>query len=67
MILVTGGLGFIGGRVVVEPLDCTDRAAFLELGTRHEISGIVRLAAAALGGPDPIEGLRANTEGLLNA
>ena len=30
-----------GGRVVVEPLDTTDRAAFLDIGRRHEITGIV--------------------------
>jgi UDP-glucose 4-epimerase len=35
-----------GGRVVVKPLDTTDEAAFLDIGKRHEITGIVHLAAA---------------------
>ena len=34
------------GRVVVEPLDTADEAAFLDIGKRHEITGIVHLAAA---------------------
>lgn len=55
------------GRVVVEPLDTTDTRAFLELGRRHEITGIVHLAAAGIEVPDPIDFLRANTAGLLNA
>ena len=79
MILITGGLGFVGAhtarafldlgesrvptqrragpppeflaeevgtRAFVERLDCADRAAFLELGQRCEITGIVHLAAA---------------------
>src|SRR4051794_12418449 len=29
------------GRVVVEPLDTTDEASFLDIGRRHEITGIV--------------------------
>ncbi len=98
MILVTGGLGFlgshtvrafldlgervvvtqrtarrptilageIGGRVLVEQVDITDRAAFLDIGNRHEITGIVHLAAAGLGVTEPIENLRDNTTGLLN-
>lgn len=55
------------GRVVVEPLDTTDRAAFLAIGERHEISGIVHLAAAPHDSPDPVDYLRADTRGLLNA
>jgi UDP-glucose 4-epimerase len=55
------------GRIVVEPLDTTDQAAFLDIGRRHEISGIVHLAAARYDLPDPIEYLRADTRGLLNA
>jgi len=35
------------GRVVVEPLDTTDEASFLDIGKRHEITGIVHLAAIA--------------------
>jgi UDP-glucose 4-epimerase len=98
MILVTGGLGFIGshvaralldagegcvltrhraapppdflrtgGRVAVEPLDMTDADAFLALGDRHEITGIVHLAGVALGAADPLGELRTNTSGLFNA
>jgi len=56
-----------GGRVVVEPLDTTDEAAFLDVGKRHEITGIVHLAAARYDLPDPVEYFRAETRGLLNA
>jgi UDP-glucose 4-epimerase len=56
-----------GGRVVVEPLDTTDEATFLDIGKRHEITGIVHLAAAPHDLPDPVEYLRADTLGLLNA
>ncbi len=55
------------GRVVVEPLDTTDEASFLDIGKRHEITGIVHLAAARYDLPDPVEYLRADTAGLLNA
>jgi UDP-glucose 4-epimerase len=55
------------GRVVVEPLDTRDEAAFLAVGERHEISGIVHLAAAPHDLPDPVEYLRADTLGLLAA
>jgi UDP-glucose 4-epimerase len=56
-----------GGQVVVEPLDTMDEVAFLDLGKRHEITGIVHLAAARHDLPDPVEYLRADTAGLLNA
>jgi UDP-glucose 4-epimerase len=52
---------------VVEPLDTTDQAAFLGIGKRHEITGIVHLAAGPYDLPDPVEYLRAETLGLLNA
>ena len=55
------------GRVVVEPLDTADRTSFLDIGKRHEITGIVHLAAARHDLPDPVEYLRADTLGLLNA
>jgi UDP-glucose 4-epimerase len=55
------------GRVVVEPLDATDGATFLDIGKRHEITGIVHLAAGRFDLPDPVEYLRAETRGLLNA
>jgi UDP-glucose 4-epimerase len=56
-----------GGRVVVEPLDTTNEETFLDIGKRHEIAGIVHLAAARHDLPDPVEYLRADTLGLLNA
>ncbi len=56
-----------GGRVVVEPLDTADEADFLAVGSRHEITGIVHLAAGPFDLPDPIAYLRAETLGLLNA
>ena len=55
------------GRVVVEPLDTTDQATFLDIGKRHEITGIVHLAAARYVLPDPVEYLRAESVALLNA
>jgi UDP-glucose 4-epimerase len=94
MILVTGGLGFIGshtaqafldlgesvvvtarhtpppdflaGAVVIERVDGADEAAFLDIGRRHEITGIVHLAGAGLAVTDPVDSLRSNTLGLLN-
>lgn len=99
MILVTGGLGFIGshtvralldldegcvlvqrrpaevpayladGKVVVERADITDLAALLDIGTRHEITGIVHLAGSMPWPPnsdDPVEATRTALGGLLN-
>jgi UDP-glucose 4-epimerase len=54
------------GRIVVEPLDTTEREAVLDIGKRHEITGIVHLAAARHDLPDPIEYLRADVSGQLN-
>ena len=56
-----------GDRVVVEPLDTTDRPGFLDIGKRHEITGIVHLAASRFDLPDPVEYLRAEAGALLNA
>jgi UDP-glucose 4-epimerase len=56
-----------GSRVVVEPLDTADEATFVDIGKRHEITGIVHLAAARYDLPDPVEYLRADSAGLLNA
>ena len=53
--------------MLVEPLDTADEATFLDIGTRHEITGIVHLAAARHDLPDPVQYLRADTLGLLNA
>jgi UDP-glucose 4-epimerase len=57
---------FLAG-AVVEPLDTTDTEAFLEIGKRHPITGIVHLAAAPYDLPDPIAYLRAESTALLNA
>jgi UDP-glucose 4-epimerase len=100
MILITGGLGFIGchtaralldlgesciltrhrqtrlpeflsadlgKRVFVEPLDVADRKAFLELGSRYKITGIVHLASAGGDGPDTFDAIQTHTTSLVNA
>jgi NAD(P)-dependent dehydrogenase (short-subunit alcohol dehydrogenase family) len=67
---------FLADRVSVVQLDVTDRDAFLDLGSRHDMTGIVHLAAPrpsiapSVDGTsvdDPIEFLRINTAGLYNA
>jgi len=50
----------------VEPLDVTDRDAFLALAGRHDISEIVHLAGS-IPGKDPVCFFRTDTTGLLNA
>lgn len=57
---------FLVGQVTVEPVDVTDRDAFLALADRHGISGIVHLAGS-LPGDDPVCFFRTDTTGLLNA
>ena len=57
---------FLAGRVTVEPLDVTDRDAFLALAGRHDISDIVHLAGS-IPGKDPVCFFRTETTGLLNA
>ena len=57
---------FLAGRVTVEPLDVTDRDAFLALAGRYDISDIVHLAGS-IPGKDPVCFLRTDTAGLLNA
>ena len=57
---------FLAGRVTVEPLDVSDRAAFLALGDRHAITDIVHLAGS-IPGDQPIPYFREDMSGLLNA
>jgi nucleoside-diphosphate-sugar epimerase len=57
---------FLDGKVTVETLDVTDREAFLALGQRHKIGGIVHLAGS-IPGDDPVAFFRHDTAGLLNA
>lgn len=99
MILVTGGLGFIGlhatqalldrgescvltqhhatrnvdyiedeigRRVFVVPVDVADQSAFLAIGRRHKITGIVHLAGPGLGTFDALDDVRVNLHMLLN-
>jgi nucleoside-diphosphate-sugar epimerase len=57
---------FLVGRVTVEPLDVTDRGAFLALAGRHDITDIVHLAGS-VPGEDPVRFFRTELTGLLNA
>ncbi len=57
---------FLAGRVAVEPLDVTDREAFLALADRYDISDIVHLAGT-IPDEDPVRFFRTETTGLLNA
>jgi nucleoside-diphosphate-sugar epimerase len=57
---------FLAGRVVVEPLDVTDRDAFVALVGRHDISDIVHLAGS-IPDKDPVSYFRTDITGLLNA
>jgi nucleoside-diphosphate-sugar epimerase len=57
---------FLAGRVTVEPLDVTDRDAFLALAGRHQVTDIVHLAGS-IPDKDPVSFFRTETAGLLNA
>lgn len=57
---------FLAGRVAVEVLDVTDRDAFLALGDRHRITGIVHLAGS-IPEADPVPFFRHDTDALLTA
>jgi UDP-glucose 4-epimerase len=71
MILVTGGTGSLGsptvralaelgvGCVAVQDADLVDRARLLALGDRHEVTGVVHLAASPESAlPDVLEAAR---------
>jgi UDP-glucose 4-epimerase len=98
MILITGGLGFIGTHITralldlgescvvvqrstsvvpdafadhagtrffLEQVDVTNRAAFLDIGERHEITGIVNLTGAfGFAADEPIHDAQLNMAGL---
>jgi UDP-glucose 4-epimerase len=99
MILITGGLGFIGlhtarslldlgedvvltqyrvarepdfikaelgKRAFVEQLDATDGEKLMEIGKRHEITGIIHMATPGLGALDAAGDYRVNMISLLN-
>jgi UDP-glucose 4-epimerase len=99
MILVTGGLGFIGlhtarslidlgedvvltqyrvarepdfikpdmgKHAFVEQLDVTDAARLLDIGKKHQITGIVHLAVPGLGAMTPAQDFNVNMQGLIN-
>src|SRR5689334_21498809 len=54
-------------RLVVEQVDVSDREAFLELGKRHEVTGIITMAGAfGYSAPDPLDDARLALDGLLN-
>lgn len=59
----------LAGRVSAEPLDVTDRDAFLALAARYDISDIVHLAGTIPDDSpsDPVRFFRTDTSSLLNA
>ncbi|GAA3040188.1 NAD-dependent epimerase/dehydratase family protein [Microbacterium dextranolyticum] len=70
-VLITGHRrsevpSFLADRVAVETLDLTDTAAFLALGDRYDIDGIVHLAGS-IPEPDPMDFFRRDTAALFNA
>jgi UDP-glucose 4-epimerase len=56
--------GFLAGvsrsDLVAEQADCSDLADLLAVGKRHEITGVVHLAAAPLGHDSPLDSLEEN-------
>ena len=56
----------VGRRRLVEAVDYTNPVAFLRIGERHKVTGIVHLAAVGPDGIDPVDTIHANTLGLLN-
>jgi UDP-glucose 4-epimerase len=62
-------VGEAGERVFTERVDVGDLAGLLEIGTRHEITGIVHLAGSVPwppGADQPVTGARKAVGGLLN-
>ncbi|WP_203589798.1 NAD(P)-dependent oxidoreductase [Streptomyces sp. SID13031] len=57
---------FLTGKVTVEPLDVTDRDAFLALADRHAVTDILHLAGS-IPGENPVSFFRTDLTGLLNA
>jgi len=57
---------FLAGRVIVETVDVADRDAFLALGDRYDIGGIVHLAGS-IPEPDPIPYFRRDSAALFTA
>ncbi|ODU04346.1 MAG: hypothetical protein ABS81_10605 [Pseudonocardia sp. SCN 72-86] len=57
---------FLSG-AVVDQLDTTDARAFLDIGKRRPITGVVHLAASPFDTPDPVAYLRAESTALLDA
>lgn len=56
--------GSMAAGLSVEAVDVRDTDALVDLGRRHEVTGIVHLAAAAIDDP-PLEQLRHNLDGFL--
>ncbi len=58
----------VGSQVFIEQLDVTDTTAFLKIGEKYDISGIVHLGGSFSRGPTgPFENIRTNMTGLANA
>lgn len=56
-----------GDRLVAERVDVSDREAFLELGKRYAVTGIVNMVGAfGYSAPDPLDDARLTIDGLLN-
>jgi nucleoside-diphosphate-sugar epimerase len=57
---------FLADRASVERLDTTDAGSFRDLEDRHHVTAVVHLAGS-IPGSDPVDFLRTETAGLLNA
>jgi UDP-glucose 4-epimerase len=56
----------LGSRALVEQLDVTDARAVDSVVKKHQVDGIVYLAAPALSGVSPADEFKTNTQGYLN-